>query len=83
MHISVCIDSPAEPAFHALKHGMEYLLQHPHEPIIYAKNILQKNSNLHQHFFKSGDVEINKSQEYSNFIHTYCDTDHAIYIYDR
>ena len=36
-----------------------------------------------QCYFKLGDAEINKTKEYSNFLHTYCDADHARDISDR
>ena len=29
--------APSEPAFLALRHDMEYLMHHPHEPIIYSR----------------------------------------------
>ena len=38
---------------------------------------------LHQCYFKSGNTEISKNKEYFNFLHAYCDSDHAIYIFDR
>ena len=34
-------------------------------------------------YFKSGDAEIIKNKEYSNFLHTYCNAYHAIDILDR
>ena len=37
----------------------------------------------HQCFFKAGDAEINKNQEYSNFLHTYCDANNAKDLSDR
>ena len=38
---------------------------------------------LYKWFFKAGSADINKTQEYSNFIQTHCDTDHAIDLSDR
>ena len=34
MRLSGCMNAPTEPAFLALKHGMEYLMKHPHEIIV-------------------------------------------------
>ena len=31
------MNAPTEPDLLALKHGMGYLMHHPHEPIMYAK----------------------------------------------
>ena len=44
---------------------------------------LKTNEIPHQCFFKADDAGINKKQEYSNFLHTYCDEDHARYLSDR
>ena len=63
---------------------MEYLIHHPHELIMYLINkIFKTNESQHQCFFKSGDAEINKNQEYSNFLYTYFGADHARYISGR
>ena len=35
MRLSGYMNAPTEPAFLSLKHGMEYLIHHPHEPIMY------------------------------------------------
>ena len=37
LRLSRYMNAPTEPAFLALKHGMEYLMHHPHEPIMYLK----------------------------------------------
>ena len=37
----------------------------------------------YQCFFKAGNVEITKDQEYSKFLHKYCDADNARDISDR
>ena len=34
MHLNGYMNSPTEPAFIALKHGMEYLIHHTHETIM-------------------------------------------------
>ena len=35
MHLSGYMNAQIEPDFFALKHDMEYILPHPHEPIMY------------------------------------------------
>ena len=63
---------------------MEHLIHRNHEPIIYSrKKKIKVNKSPHQYFFKSGSADINKNKEYSHFLHTYCDTDHAQDISDR
>ena len=37
MRLSGYIYAPTKPAFIALKNGMEYLMYHSHEPIMYSK----------------------------------------------
>ena len=37
MLLSVYTNAPTEPDFIAFKHGMEYLMHHPHEPIMYSR----------------------------------------------
>ena len=81
MLLSVYMNTPTEPDSIALKHGMEYIIHHPHEPIMYSgKKIYKNHERSHQCYLKTGNVEINKNQEYPNFIHTHCNVDHAIYI---
>ena len=49
-------------------------MHHPHEPIMYSRNKINRTEeNPHQCYFKSGDAEISKNKEYSNFLHIYCD----------
>ena len=36
MRLIQYINAPAEPAFLSLTYGMEYLMHHPHEPIVYS-----------------------------------------------
>ena len=38
MRPSACMNARTEPDFIALKHGMEHLIQHPYEPIVYSGN---------------------------------------------
>ena len=84
MHLSGYMNPPTEPAFFALKHGMEYTIHHPHETIMYSRKKIYKTHEIpHQCFSKAGDAEINKNQEYSNFLHTNCDADNARDISDR
>ena len=50
MRLSVYMNTPAQPPFIALKHGMEYLMHHPHEPIMYSrKKIYKTDESLHQY----------------------------------
>ena len=59
-------------------------MNHQHEPIMYSrKKFFKTNKIPHQLFSKVGDEDINKNQEYSNFLHKYCDADHARNIYGR
>ena len=84
MRLSVYINSPTEHVFLALKHGMEYLMHHPYEPIMYSrKNIHITDEIPHQFYFKAGYACTSKKEEYSNFLHTYCDADNSIYMSDR
>ena len=84
MHTSGYMNSPTEPDFIALKHDKEYLMHHPNEPIMYSRNKIHKTEEIpHQCYFKSGDAEIRKNQEYSNFLHTYCDAAHCIDISNK
>ena len=64
MNLSVYINAKKEPTFLLLRNGIEYLMYHPNEPIIYSRrNVFKLNEIPHQCFFKSGSVEIKKSQE--------------------
>ena len=42
MKISCYMNSPTEPAFLSLIYGMEYLMYHPQEDIIYSRNNIFK-----------------------------------------
>ena len=78
------MNASTEPTFIALRHGMECLMHNTHEPIMYSrKKIFKLNDILPQCFFKSGSEDIKKTKKYSNFLQTYCDVDHAIYLYGR
>ena len=58
-----------EPYFISIKHGMEYVMQHPHESIMYSRNKINKTEEIpHQCYFKTGDSEIRKTKEYYNFL---------------
>ena len=57
MRLSEYMNAPTMPAFLALRHGMEYLMRHPHEPVVYSlNNILKTNERPHHCFFKAGDA---------------------------
>ena len=84
IHFSGYINAPTEPAFLCIGRSMEYFMQHLHEPIIYSRNKNFKTNKIpHQCFFKTGDVEFNKNNEYSNFLQTYCDADNTRDLSDR
>ena len=49
-------------AFIALKHGMKYLMHHPHEPIMYSrKKIHRTEESPHKCYFKAGYAETRKT----------------------
>ena len=59
-------------------------MHHPHKPIVHSKKKNSKvNESPHQCFFKAGGADINKNQKYSNFLHTYFDSDHALDLYEK
>ena len=63
MRLSGYMNAPTEPEFVALKHGMEYLIHHTHEPIMYSRNKIHKNEEIpHQCYFKAGYAEISKNK---------------------
>ena len=63
--LSGYINSPTEPTLLSLRYGMEYLVHHPHEPIMYSrKKALIINDITHQYFFKADSAETNKNHEY-------------------
>ena len=64
MRISGYMNAPIEPAFLALKHGVEYLMHHPHKPIMYSRNKNHRTEESpHQCYFKVGYAEISKTKE--------------------
>ena len=84
MSLSGFMNAPTEPDLISLRHDMEYLMHHPHEYIMNSrKKSIRTNEIPHQCFMKVVNSEINKNQEYINFLHNYFDADHARYIYDR
>ena len=65
-YLTMCLsgytNAPIEPAFFDIKHGMEYLMHHTHEPIMQSRPKFYKTHEIpHQCFFKEGDSEIKKS----------------------
>ena len=78
------MNAATEPVFISLRYAMEYITRHPHEPIIYSRDkCLKLNEIPNQCLFKAGSAEIKKTQEYSKFLHKYCNTYHARYLSDR
>ena len=65
MRLNGYMNSPIEPYFIDFKHGMEYTMHHPHEPIMYSrKKIHRTEESPHQCYSKSGDEEISKNKKY-------------------
>ena len=61
MRLSGYMNAPTEPSFLDLKHGMEYLMHHLHESIVYSRNKTHITDKIpHQCYFKSGYAEIRK-----------------------
>ena len=61
MHLRGYMNSPTEPEFIALRHGMEYLMNLTNKNIIYLrKNIFKLNERPHKCFFKADSEEIKK-----------------------
>ena len=55
--LSGYINSPEEHTFINIKHGIEYLIHHPHEPIMYpGKKIHKTEERHHQCYFKAEDT---------------------------
>ena len=65
-----------ENSFISLKYVMEYLMHHPHEPIVYSRNnIFKLNETTHKFFFKAGSAEIKKiSNTPTSFTYTMVQT---------
>ena len=80
MRLSRYMNSPTETAFLALRHGIEYLTHHPHLPIMYSIYFVNK---LNTKSIYPQSRRPQKNQEYSNFLHTYCDAYNARDISDR
>ena len=63
---------------------MKYLINHPHEDTIYSRrDIFRTNEIPPQSFFKAGNYDIKKTQEYYNFPYTYYDADNENDISNR
>ena len=51
------MNAPTESDLLAIIHGMEYIMHHSHEPIMYSINKnFKTNERPHQCFFKAGDA---------------------------
>ena len=56
MRLGGYMNVPTEPTLLALKHVMEYIMQHPHEPVMYSRNKMYKTNQIpHQCYFKVGN----------------------------
>ena len=63
MRLSGYMNEPTEPGLLDPKHGMKYLMHHPHEPIMYSRKKIHRTEEIpHQCYFKSGDAEIRKTK---------------------
>ena len=70
MRLSSYMNSPTEPELISLRHGMEYLMQHPLEPIIYSiKKILKLNESPYQCFFKPISIRLTQTSNTPTFSH--------------
>ena len=59
MRLSGYMNAPTECKFIDLRHGMEYIIHHPNENIMYSrKQNFKLNESPHQWFLKLGGVEI-------------------------
>ena len=47
MRLSGYMNAPTDLDFLALRHGMENLMHHPHEPIVYSRNKYSKQMKYH------------------------------------
>ena len=62
--LSGYMNAPTEPAFIYLKHGMEYLMNHQHEPIMYPIKKIHRTEEIpHKCYFKAGYAETRKNKE--------------------
>ena len=75
--LSDYMNASIEPALLALRYGMEYLMHHPYESIMYPINKMFK-TNPTSIFLKMRRC---RNQEYSNFLRTYFDAYHARDVY--
>ena len=57
MRLSGYMNATTETALIALKNGMEYIMQHPNEPIMYPRKKMYKTyERPHQCYLKVGDA---------------------------
>ena len=81
MQLSGYMEAPRQSELLALIHGIKYLIQHPHEPIIYPKeNNLKLNDIPHQNFFKVVSSEIKISNTPTFFTHIVTRITHKIFL---
>ena len=84
MSLSGYMNAPTEYDFIDIKHGMEYLMQHPHESIMYSiKKIYKTGETPHQSYLKAGDAEIKKIRNIpTSFTHIVIQIIPEIYLID-
>ena len=62
MRLSGSMNDPTEISLISIRYGMEYIMNHSHEHIMYSRNkVFKTNESPHQYFFKAGDEEIKKN----------------------
>ena len=71
MRLSGYMNSPTEPAFIDLKHGMKYLMYHPREPIMYSKNRIYKTEEPPSNV--TSKQEVQKSTKIRNTLTSFTD----------
>ena len=63
MRLSIYMNAPEEYTLLAIKHDMEYLIHHPHKPIMHSRRKIYKtHERIHQCYFKADDAENNENQ---------------------
>ena len=65
-YLTVCIsgymNDPTQPALLDIRYGMEYLMHHPHEPVMYSTNIFFKTNKIpYKCFFKTTKIRNNQN----------------------
>ena len=63
MQLSGYMNALTEHTLLTLQHGMEYLMHHQHETIMYSRKKIHNTEDIpHQCYFKSGDAKTSKNK---------------------